>query len=787
MLPTSNTFKHLANRVRGIPIELQMRPYQRQVARMTALESGLQAASDGDLRERAAVLRERARHQGAGAVLVEAFALAREVSQRRIGLRPYDVQLMAGLALHEGKIAEMATGEGKTLAAVPPAILDALGGEGVLILTFNDYLARRDAAWMGPIYEFFGLTVGAIQEGMSPDERRAAYRADVTYATAREAGFDFLRDQQRTDPGAQVQRPFHAVLVDEADSILVDEARIPLVIAGTAAEEGAHDAARFALLVAQLEAGTHYEQDEYARNAYLTEEGLDRVEALLGCGSLHDADNLHLLTGVNVALHAHTLLRRDVDYIVRDGRVELVDEFTGRVVEERKWPDGVQAALEAKEQLQVLPEGVILGSITLQNLIGLFPKVSGMTATAQASAQELVEFYGLRTVVIPPHRRCVRVDDPDVIFSHREAKEAALVAEIRRVQQAGRPVLVGTHTVAESERLYRQLCALGVDCQVLNARNDEAEASIIAAAGAYGAVTISTNMAGRGTDIRLGGEDGARHDEVVALGGLYVIGTNRHENRRIDDQLRGRAGRQGDPGSSRFFTSLDDDLMDRYGVRELLPASHRPEPQDEPLEDPVVRREIDRTQRIVEGQNFDIRRTLWRYSEMVERQRQVMSHRRQTVLASRSVSPTLEAELPERCAELRAAHGDDLLAKASRQVELAILDRAWADQLAYIADIREGIHLQGISGTSYFLNGSGPLDKFYRLATEGFDRALAQADEDLIEAFTTVNIGPEGAQLEDAGLERPAATWTYLINDDPFESGIRRALKSMLGRAGRST
>ena len=785
MAPTSTTFKHLVNRVRGIPIELQMRPYERRVAEMTAREARQREAGDSQLRQQAAQLRERGRHQGPDAVITETFALAREVARRLIGLRPYNVQLMAGLALHEGKIVEMATGEGKTLAAVPPVILDALGGEGVLILTFNDYLARRDAAWMGPIYEFFGLTVGVIQEGMSPDERRGAYGADVTYATAREVGFDFLRDQQRTEAAQQVQRPFHAVIVDEADSLLVDEARIPLVIAGTAADEGGHDAARFALLAAQLEPGTHYEQDEYARNVYLTEGGLDRVEALLGCGSLHDAANLHLLTGINVALHALTLLRRDVDYIVRDGRVELVDEFTGRVVEERKWPDGVQAALEAKEQLQVLPEGTILGSITLQNLIGLFPRVAGMTATAQPSADELVEFYGLRTVVIPSHRPCVRVDQEDVIFSHREAKEAALVAEIRRVHSDGRPVLVGTHTVAESERLYRQLRSLGVDCQVLNARNDEAEASIIAAAGAHGAVTISTNMAGRGTDIRLGGEDGAGHDAVAALGGLYVIGTNRHESRRIDDQLRGRAGRQGDPGSSRFFTCLDDDLMDRYGVRELLPARHRPEPRDTPLDDPVVRREIERTQRIVEGQNLDIRRTLWRYSELVERQRRVMAHRRQEVLERGGVSPLLISERPERCRTVREQLGDEVLARAARQVELAILDRCWADQLAFIADVREGIHLQGVGGSTYFLKGRGPLDEFYRTATEGFDRALAQAEEDLIETFTTVPIGPEGALLEDAGLERPAATWTYLINDDPFESGIRRVIKSLLRRSGK--
>ena len=489
-------------------------------------------------------------------------------------MRPFDVQVLAAIAMHQGKLAEMQTGEGKTLAAVLPAYLNALTGQGVHVLTFNDYLARRDAQWMGPLYRFLGLTVGAVQQGMSPADRRRAYACDVTYVTAKEAGFDYLRDHLCMAPEDLVHRPFHYAIVDEADSILIDEARVPLVIAGSV-EARRVDPYQAAELVRSLDARRDFETDEFARNVHFTDSGLDRLESQLRCGDLHAAENLDLLTELSMALHAQVLLRREVDYIVRDGQIELVDEFTGRVAENRRWPDGLQAAVEAKEGVPLRPQGTIRGSITLQHFLRLYPKVCGMTATAQAAAAEFEEFYELAVVVIPPNRPCVRVDAEDTVFTHKEAKYAVLVAEIAAARGRGQPVLVGTASVGESEHLAARLAKAGIECRVLNARNDEQEAAIVAQAAMAGAVTISTNMAGRGTDIKLGGDPPDEREPVVARGGLYVIGTNRHESRRIDDQLRGRAGRQGDPGQSRFFISLEDDLMERYGIGDLLPQRYR--------------------------------------------------------------------------------------------------------------------------------------------------------------------------------------------------------------------
>ena len=490
-------------------------------------------------------------------------------------MRPFDVQVMAAIALHQGKLAQLATGEGKTLVAVMPAALHALAGRGVHVLTANDYLARRDAAWMGAAYRFLGLTAASVTAPLDRADRQAAYAADITYVTAKEAGFDFLRDHTVTDPSHVVQRPFHYAIVDEADFILIDEARVPLVIAGeTAAPPVPYQ--RIAAAVRALTPGTDFRIDEHERNVTLTDAGFRHAQALLGCGPLHDPAQQLTLAAIHVALHAEALLVRDRDYIVRAGRIEIVDEFTGRVADNRRWPHGIQPAVEAKEGVEVRPEGAVLGSIPIQHFVRLWPRLAGMTATAVPAAGEFREFYGLTTVVFPPHRPCRRVDEPDVVFTHRDAKVRALAAEIARVQASGRPVLVGTASVAESEALVRALRARRVKCHVLNARHDAREAAIIARAGMPGAVTISTNMAGRGTDIVLGGGDPALRERVAALGGLYVIGTNRHESRRVDDQLRGRAGRQGDPGSSRFFISLEDDLISRYGVMGLIPRARRP-------------------------------------------------------------------------------------------------------------------------------------------------------------------------------------------------------------------
>ncbi|HZS08206.1 MAG TPA: accessory Sec system translocase SecA2 [Blastocatellia bacterium] len=773
---SADQWKQRLQKWRGAgPIEDDLSPYRLALDEINHHAESLAGETDERLRAIAASLKGMAQ-QGTelDELLVEVFALVREAAHRALGMRPFDVQVMAGVALHQGKLVEMQTGEGKTLAAVLPACLNALAGRGVHVLTFNDYLARRDAAWMGPVYRFMGLSVGAVQEEMGGDARRAAYAADVTYATAREAGFDFLRSHLCREPEELAHRPFNYAIVDEADSTLIDEARVPMVIAGDRPDSEAGPY-RIAGIVGGLEEGEDWETDENGRNVFLTEQGCDRVEAELACGDLHRAENIMLLTEVNQALHARALLRRDVDYIVRDKRIELVDEFTGRVVDDRRWPDGLQAALEAKEGLPIQPGGRILGSIALQHFLRQYPKLSGMTATAQPAAEELDGFYGLKVVPIPPNTPCVRQDLPDVVFTHREAKHQALVGEIRRAHEKGRPVLVGTSSVEESELLADRLREAGVECQVLNAKNDEAEAGIIAEAGAVGAVTISTNMAGRGTDIRLGGAGEEERERVVGLGGLYVIGTNRHESRRIDDQLRGRAGRQGDPGASRFFVSLEDNLMVRFGIDHLIPAQLRPAPQSEPVEHPVIRREVERLQRIVEGQNYEIRKTLWRYSSLVEEQRKKLQEWRMMVLTG-EVEPGLCAErVPERYEALRARFGREIPEQAERAITLHHIDEAWAEHLAFIAQLREEIHLVSIGRMD-------PLHEFHKQIAEAFWKLQQAIEERIAGTFAAAEITEEGINIDQAGLRGPSSTWTYLINDQAL-SGLQQMLYSHGGTA----
>lgn len=766
--------EHLAY-FRGSPVELDLRGYDEPLAEINRLEDEVGKLSDEELQARARELRDQARAGvDLGLVRGPLFALAREVSRRVLGLRPFDVQIVAALALDRGTVVEMQTGEGKTLAAVMPVALNALTGQGVHVLTFNDYLARRDAEWMGPVYSRLGLSVGFVQQGMSPDERRRAYLADVTYVTAKEAGFDQLRDLLARDVRELVHRPFHFALVDEADSILVDEARVPLVIAGSIGRE-ASSSRRLAELVAAFAPGVHFDTDEYGRDVELTEAGIEHVERALGCGGLHDEKNLTVLTELNCALHAQVLLRRDVDYLVRDGRIGIIDELTGRVVADRHWPDGLQAALEAKEGIDRQPDGRILGTMTLQHFLRGYPRLCGMTGTAQAAAAECRELYGLGVVVIPTHRPMIRIDRPDVLFTHRDAKERALVEEIRQLHRSGRPVLVGTLTVEESERLAERLRSAGITCQVLNARNDAAEARIVAAAGAPGAVTISTNMAGRGTDIRLGGPDEAERDRVVALGGLYVIGTNRHESSRVDLQLRGRAGRQGDPGESRFFVSLEDDLLVRYGIQGLIAGRFVPDRRTEPIDHPVVLAEVARAQRIVEGQNFEIRKTLWRYAAVIEDHRRRVMERREAILGGREI-PDVWSESPDRRAALVAAAGEDAVNRAERAVTLHHIDRAWCDHLSLAADLREGIHLVA-------LGGQDPLRRFTTEITMAFHRLEGAIDEAVLDALEQVGVTAGRIDLSDVNIKGPSSTWTYLVNDDPF----RNQIGMMLTGPGKAT
>jgi preprotein translocase subunit SecA len=757
------------HRFRGRLIEFDLTPYRKLLAQIDVRGEEIKEFSDGRLKELSSELIARARAGvGLNDLLVGAFGLGREVSSRVLGMRHFDVQVFGGIALHQGKLVEMQTGEGKTLAAVLPAYLNALTGQGVHVLTFNDYLARRDAQWMGPVYEFLGLSVGFVQEAMSPRDRQHAYRCDITYATAKEAGFDFLRDHLCQRKEDLVHRPFHFALVDEADSILIDEARIPLVIAGSTDEVVANPY-EMAELVRTLRPGADYDRDENARNAFLTDAGLDRAEKALHCENL--ADNMLLLGQLYQALHAQALLARDVDYIVREGKVELVDEFTGRVVEDRHWPHGLQAAVEAKEGLPIQAEGLIRGSITLIHFAQLYPKLAGMTATAQAAAGEFTQFYRLTVVVIPPHRPSVRRDDSDLVFATKEAKRRAIIAEIIAVHATGRPILVGTCSIAESEELADALRRKGLDCQVLNAKNDELEAEIVAQAGAPGAVTISTNMAGRGTDIRLGGKAERYHEEVAALGGLYVIGTNRHESRRIDDQLRGRAGRQGDPGSSRFFISLRDDLFQRFGMDERVIHGYEARAQDEAVDDPQVSREIAHVQRVMEGQNLEIRRTLWQYSHLIERQRHVVHTRRQDWLTGRAAGSLLRERAPQRHQQLLAQFGPAVLDNVERQITLFHIDRCWTEYLDYIAHVRAGIHLTTPADRS-------PLDAFHVTVGKAFRHLLATIDDAVVETFSAVTVTPDGIDLEKEGLKGPTSTWTYLINDHPFGDWFERFYKT---------
>lgn len=690
-------------------------------------------------------------------LLPVSFALVREASKRIIGLRPYDEQILAGIALHRERFVEMQTGEGKTLAAVAPAFLNGLYKKGVHILTFNDYLAKRDALWMGPVLEFLGMSAGYIQEGMDSKTRKKAYQADITYVTAKEAGFDYLRDQRCDDPQTRVHRVFSYAIVDEADSILIDEARIPLVIAGSTndTEERTKHAAA---IIAALDSAD-YELDEYERNVTLSESGLNKVESALNGINLYEEQNYEWLTLINCALHVRVLLKRDVDYIVRDNRIELVDEFTGRVADKRHWPDGLQEAVEAKEGVTGGQRGRILDTITIANYMGMYKKMAGMTATAQTSRDEFISLYKRDIVQIPTHHPCIRVDEPDLIFTHREAKEKALLEEISSAHAVGRPVLIGTASVEESERLSALLLSKGIQCQVLNAKNDEAEADLIAQAGDYGAVTVSTNMAGRGTDIRLGGKNEERRDAVVRLGGLYVIGTNRHESRRVDNQLRGRAGRQGDPGSSRFFISLEDPLFKRYGIIDALPEKYRGLRMNGPINEKAFSQTIEHIQRVIEGQNLEIRKNLTKYNYIMEHQRRIISEQKEAILHGKG---SILRSLP-RFQSLEKKYGEEVMRRVERDIVLYHLNEGWSYYLEEVGSIREGIHLTGFAGKN-------PLDEFHMTIIPLFNKVLDSINEAIIKCFEEADITENGMDLQKEGLKGPSSTWTYLVEDNPFGS-----------------
>jgi preprotein translocase subunit SecA len=582
-------------------------------------------------------------------ILTEAFAVARETSRRTLMMRPFDVQVIGGMVLHEGKIAEMKTGEGKTLAATMPLYLNALEGKGCHVVTVNDYLASRDAEWMSPIYHFLGLTVGVIVHGMDDDERRKAYGADITYGTNNEFGFDYLRDNMKFSLDDYVQREFNFAIVDEVDSILIDEARTPLIISG-ASEESTDKYYKINQIIPRLKESVDYTIEEKSKTVVLTEEGVSNVEKYLNVQNLYEPKNIEIVHHVNQALRAHTLFKRDVDYLVKDGQVIIVDEFTGRVMPGRRYSDGLHQALEAKEKVKIEKENQTLASITFQNYFRMYKKLAGLTGTADTEAAEFKKIYNLDVLVMPTNMPMIRQDHNDLIYKTEQEKIKAVIEEVRALNKAKRPVLIGTISIEKSELLSKHLTRAGVKHHVLNAKNHEREAEIVAQAGQPGQVTISTNMAGRGTDIKLG-------ENVAVLGGLHILGTERHESRRIDNQLRGRAGRQGDNGSSRFYLSLEDDLLRVFGADRISSVMETVGIEEgQPIEHKYISRAIENAQKRVEGQNFDIRKHLLDYDDVMNNQRKVIYEQRKKVLRGQDLWSDVEEMVEEITGDLLAEY-----------------------------------------------------------------------------------------------------------------------------------
>ncbi|MGP5082194.1 accessory Sec system translocase SecA2 [Corynebacterium variabile] len=691
------------------------------------------------------------------------LAAVREAASRTLGMRPFDVQLQGALRMLVGDVVEMATGEGKTLVGAMTAVGYGLQGKKVHVITVNSFLAGRDEQWMGPLLDFFGLTHGAIAEEAGPDARREVYSCDVVFGAINEIGFDVLRDQLITRREDAVRTPADVAVVDEADSVMVDEALVPLVLAGS--EPGAGPAASITDLVRRMDEDRHFTVSGDRRNIFLTDAGSAFVEKQLGIDSLYGDESGDLLSQVNVALHAQHLLVRDVHYLVRDGAVALIDNSRGRVAELQRWPDGLQAAVEAKEGLTVTDGGRILDQVTIQALLGLYPQKCGMTGTAVAASDQLRQFYGLSVSVIDPNDPTQRFDEVDHVYAEATERDAAVIDHIVEIQRTGKPVLVGTQDVAQSESIADALVMRGVECNVLNAKNHEAEAGIIAEAGRPGRVTVSTQMAGRGTDIRLGGTEGEpgqeEHDRVVELGGLHVVGVGRFRSARLDNQLRGRAGRQGDPGSSVFFVSLEDDMVSVGGAGEELTA--QPD-EDGRMEQKKVLQFVDHCQRVTEGQMLDIHATTWKYNKLIADQRAIVNERRDRVLDTEAAWDDLSYHDVEKAGALQAAGIDhEVLVQAAREIMLYHLDHEWSEHLAYLDDVRESIHLRAIARES-------PIDEFHRLSIAAFGELAERAVSLARETFTEAEITADGVSLGDLGLHKPSATWTYMVNDNPLSS-----------------
>jgi preprotein translocase subunit SecA len=853
----------LLTRVFGSRNERLLRQLQKSVVRINALEPEIKALDDEALKAKTAEFQQRlAGGLSLDAILPEAFAVCREASQRVLGMRHYDVQLIGGMVLHMGKIAEMRTGEGKTLVATLAVYLNALAGKGVHVVTVNDYLARRDAAWMGKLYNWLGLSVGVVYPGMPHGDKKGAYAADITYGTNNEYGFDYLRDNMALSRDDRFQRELNFAIVDEVDSILIDEARTPLIISGPA-DESPDLYVKVNRIVPKLvrqateEGEGDFFVDEKAKQVHLSEAGMENAERLLHeAGILKDdedalyaANNLAIVHHLNAALRANALYQRDVDYIVRDGEVIIVDEFTGRTLAGRRWSDGLHQAVEAKEGVPIQRENQTLASITFQNFFRMYGKLSGMTGTADTEAYEFQQIYGLEVVVIPTNRAMVRKDHADLVFLNRQAKFKAVLEDIQDCHERGQPVLVGTTSIETSEMLSAQLREAGVAHEVLNAKQHEREAQIVAQAGRPKAVTIATNMAGRGTDIVLGGslehelaglgeelsdvdreQVKARwkqsHETVITAGGLHIIGTERHESRRIDNQLRGRSGRQGDPGSSRFFLSLEDNLMRIFAadwVQKAMKMMGMKE--DEVIESGMVSKRIEAAQRKVEAHNFDIRKNLLEFDDVANDQRKVIYQQRNELLDAESVADAIEGirddvffDVARRFVaansvdeqwdiagleralvdefgvvldiqgqikaheeldadgiarfvmEGAAAHfagkeaqiGGEMMRHLEKHVMLTVLDQVWKEHLSRMDYLRQGIHLRGYAQKQ-------PKQEYKREAFELFEQMLAKVQVDVITILARIRVRSEEemAQIEAQERQRQQARPMEFQHADP--------------------
>lgn len=846
----------------GTKNERELKRMRKIVDKINALEPTISALSDTELSAKTQEFKERYQSgTSLDALLPEAFAVCREAGKRIMGMRHYDVQLIGGITLHEGKIAEMRTGEGKTLMGTLACYLNALSGEGVHVITVNDYLAQRDAELNRPLFEFLDLTVGTIYSMQAPDEKGLAYQADITYGTNNEFGFDYLRDNMVFSLAEKKQRGLSYAIIDEVDSILIDEARTPLIISGQSEDSSQLYAAINAIapkLHPQKEEkvadGGHFWIDEKQRSVEMTEVGYEAVEReLIALGlleegdSLYSATNLNLVHHVSAAIRAHFLFQRDVHYIIHDGEVVIVDEHTGRTMPGRRWSEGLHQAVEAKENLEIQPENQTLATTTFQNYFRLYKKLSGMTGTADTEASEMKEIYGLDVVLIPTHRPMVRKDHNDLIFLNRNGKYDAIVAEIKRIQETRAPILVGTATIEASEVLAHKLTQAGISHEVLNAKQHEREADIIAQAGSPGSVTIATNMAGRGTDILLGGNWKAKlakienpteadeqrlkqewqhdHETVLNAGGLHIIGSERHESRRIDNQLRGRAGRQGDPGVSRFYLSLEDDLMRIFaGDRVIGMMRAMGLKEDEAIEHKMVSRSIENAQRKVEARNFDIRKNLLKYDDVNNEQRKIIYSQRDEILAESSLQNYIEEmhdevlqgfianfippesihdqwdvagletalktdlgiELPiqqwldedrrldeeglvaritdavvTRYRDRRAQMGEESAAMLERHFTLNALDRHWKDHLAAMDYLRQGIHLRGYAQKN-------PEQEYKKEAFNLFVNMLGVVKNDVVNDLSTVHVPSpeEAAALEAQQLQHAESMNLSFEHDD---------------------